>query len=362
MEEKNTMNNTILKRLGSCFVSTMIMCSYLNILPVRSAIAEDNKNEKLYASVLNEYVEKIIPNGLVKLNDTSLLWKYSDHWMYPTGNLSDYSYVFYDLNSDGVDELFITDPQYNMISEIYTLVNGTPKEIATGLIRSNYYVLNEKNVLEKIGSGGANYHSFTFYHLTNGNLVPFERYDNVNGTWYYASGSNCDTVGQDSMQIVTETIVTSKYPDIWCKNSTKLSSIKSYTFSTYSPSTSQIETENKCGDNAFWSFDETTGLLTISGTGSIYDYNKAAPIFSYTPNDPTYSLNMGYIKAIEIQEGITSIGNKAFYGSYTAVTSIKLPESLEYIGDYALYTSAGDETPSTSIKNLLMKSIILILI
>lgn len=349
MEEKNTMNNTILKRLGSCFVSTMIMCSYLNILPVRSAIAEDNKNEKLYASVLNEYVEKIIPNGLVKLNDTSLLWKYSDHWMYPTGNLSDYSYVFYDLNSDGVDELFITDPQYNMISEIYTLVNGTPKEIATGLIRSNYYVLNEKNVLEKIGSGGANYHSFTFYHLTNGNLVPFERYDNVNGTWYYASGGNCDTVEQDSMQIVTETNVTSKYPDIWCKNSTKLSSIKSYTFSTYSPSTSQIETENKCGDNAFWSFDETTGLLTISGTGSIYDYNKAAPIFSYTPNDPPYSLNMGYIKAIEIQEGITSIGNKAFYGSYTAVTSIKLPESLEYIGDYALYTSAGDETPSTSI-------------
>lgn len=65
--------------------------------------------------------------------------------------------------------------------------------------------------------------------------------------------------------------------------------------------------------------------------------------------DPPYCEHQGYIRSIDIQEGITSVGNKAFYGSYTAVTEYKLPESLEYIGDYAFYTS-GDEDVPTSIK------------
>ena len=32
----------------------------------------------------------------------------------------------------------------------------------------------------------------------------------------------------------------------------------------------ETSTSGKCGENATWSFNETTGVLTISGTGDMY--------------------------------------------------------------------------------------------
>lgn len=31
-----------------------------------------------------------------------------------------------------------------------------------------------------------------------------------------------------------------------------------------------------CGDNLTWTFDEASGMLTISGTGDMYDYGSGA--------------------------------------------------------------------------------------
>ena len=36
------------------------------------------------------------------------------------------------------------------------------------------------------------------------------------------------------------------------------------------------ERPDKCGENAFWSLDEGTGTLTISGSGETYDYGDWA--------------------------------------------------------------------------------------
>lgn len=343
------MNNKIKRVLSFLFAS--IICS-VNIPAVINqeiaAVENKNNNEAVYSFALNEYTEKIIPKGLTGLSGTLISYEYSDYWINSTGNLSDYGYKFYDLNSDGVDELFVVYPQYNVITEIYTIDSGKPKQIASSLMRDNYYVLDEDNVLESVGSGGYNLHAFTFYHLSGGELVPFEEYLNDDGTWFYTSGSDCLAMSQDQMQIVSEEEITAKHPDIWCKNTDALTGQKLYLFSDYAQKEDTAVAANKCGDNAFWAYDESTGMLTISGTGAIYDYNKAAPIFSYSPqNDPPYCEKQGYIKTIEIQEGITSIGNKAFYGSYLSVNSYILPESLEYIGDYSLYTACGDENPKT---------------
>lgn len=85
--------------------------------------------------------------------------------------------------------------------------------------------------------------------------------------------------------------------------------------------------QGKCGANAEWSFNESTGELTVSGTGAIYDYfpeESPAPWISYTPK----------ITSLKISEGITSIGSNAFiYLNY--LESAALPESLEKIGDMA---------------------------
>ena len=33
------------------------------------------------------------------------------------------------------------------------------------------------------------------------------------------------------------------------------------------------ETSGQCGDTLYWSFDESTGTLTITGSGAMWDFN-----------------------------------------------------------------------------------------
>lgn len=109
-----------------------------------------------------------------------------------------------------------------------------------------------------------------------------------------------------------------------------------------------VDTTNyQCGANAFWSFDEATGKLTVSGTGAMYDYNDAHPFFTYDPEtDPPYAEIADKITTIEIGEGITGVGNKAFHGSYVNLQEIILPEGLQVIGDDAFNIMFFDEVPS----------------
>jgi len=67
------------------------------------------------------------------------------------------------------------------------------------------------------------------------------------------------------------------------------------------------------------------GVLTISGKGKMPDYTSE--------NSPWYAQILK-IKKIVIEDGISSIGNYAFYNCYR-FTEISIPESVTAIGDYA---------------------------
>ena len=104
-----------------------------------------------------------------------------------------------------------------------------------------------------------------------------------------------------------------------------------------------------CGDNVNWTLDND-GVLTISGTGDMYDY--AYPTLTTMPtigSNATAPWAGKYIKKIIIEEGVTRIGNGAFIyaglvvagndGSYemSKVDNIILPDTLISIGYHAFW-------------------------
>lgn len=58
-----------------------------------------------------------------------------------------------------------------------------------------------------------------------------------------------------------------------------------------------------CGDNVSWTFDSTTGVLTISGSGAMTDYGS---------NTSPFDGNRVITKII-IEDGVTSIGIVYFW-------------------------------------------------
>ena len=82
---------------------------------------------------------------------------------------------------------------------------------------------------------------------------------------------------------------------------------------------------NKCGENLTWKFAD--GILTISGTGEMYDYSE-----DYLAPWNEHCLE---ITNVTISGGVTSIGSYAF--CYCSVKSITLPFGLKHIGISAFF-------------------------
>ena len=77
--------------------------------------------------------------------------------------------------------------------------------------------------------------------------------------------------------------------------------------------------------NLTWKLYED-GTLTISGTGAMKDYNADDNL------SPAY--NNSDVKKIVIEDGVTSIGDAAFYGC-SSLTSITIPDGVTSIGESA---------------------------
>ena len=81
-----------------------------------------------------------------------------------------------------------------------------------------------------------------------------------------------------------------------------------------------------CGNNAMWHLDESTGVLTVSGKGAMYDY----VLFARCP----WGDFKDSIKTVIISEGITSLGKGAFVNC-DSLTTVILPNTLKTIVGFA---------------------------
>lgn len=108
-------------------------------------------------------------------------------------------------------------------------------------------------------------------------------------------------------------------------------------------SASALDAKGKCGDNAVYTYDKSTGELIISGTGAIYDYSEGSSPFDGSA-----------IKSVTVKKGITRVGTFAFkscdkltkatitdtvktiaesaFADCKNLESLKLPKNLEKIG------------------------------
>ena len=91
------------------------------------------------------------------------------------------------------------------------------------------------------------------------------------------------------------------------------------------PITASAAASGTCGDNLNWTYDSSTYTLTISGTGLMYNYK--------TNNRPWESYE-DMIKDVVIEDGVTSIGNYAFYDCNKLVAAT-IADSIAILGDKA---------------------------
>ena len=106
-----------------------------------------------------------------------------------------------------------------------------------------------------------------------------------------------------------------------------------FTTSSYTPKTVDSGT---CGESLSWTLDDL-GLLTISGTGPMTDYN-------YNQSSPWGK----HIVRVQIEQGVTSIGTGAFTECGSLI-SVSIPASVARIGGQAFMSCY--ELPAITIPN-----------
>ena len=93
------------------------------------------------------------------------------------------------------------------------------------------------------------------------------------------------------------------------------------------------ETTGQCGDNVNWSYDSDTRVLTISGTGAMWDLGSEV-------DSRPWGNCMESVTSVVIESPISYIGEYAF-ADMTSMISVTIPDSVTAIGRCAFCNCVG---------------------
>ena len=99
-------------------------------------------------------------------------------------------------------------------------------------------------------------------------------------------------------------------------------------------------TSGRCGEDLSWSFDNDSGLLTIEGSGDMWDFD------GWFDRDPgngdavPWSSVRSRITGLSLPEALTSIGTDAF-AMCDNLTEVTVPEAVTRVEDYAFAPCRG---------------------
>ena len=86
-----------------------------------------------------------------------------------------------------------------------------------------------------------------------------------------------------------------------------------------------------CGVDVRWSYDFDKEVLTINGSGEMFD-------FEYSDDAP-WTMYKTLCKEIKFEGSVTTVGCNSFYG-FSAISEVELPEGLTVIGEASFYQSS----------------------
>ncbi|MCR4924242.1 MAG: haloacid dehalogenase-like hydrolase [Lachnospiraceae bacterium] len=154
------------------------------------------EGQDLYSEILNEYIKAIEEKwDSAKLEENNMSPEYSSVNAASDGNgLKNIGYAYYDVNSDGVEELLIgeilKDELKGTAYDIYTIVDRKPQHVVSGSGRDRYYAL-EGGLLCNERSGGADETEWIIYNITPNSteLYPqmglkYDGYEDKENPWF----------------------------------------------------------------------------------------------------------------------------------------------------------------------------------